>query len=117
MGLFLAKEYIRNENLSDDKGIPLKYNNKIHILKKDERFFCADDEFIEIVYTGDEMKLTYGNLDNLIVSNINGTLTFTVVVSDESKDRQNLTYPLTMAFSAIHVIKITQKEYEENATT
>lgn len=114
MGLFLAKEYIRNEALSKEKGIPLHYNDQIHILKKDERFVCSDDTFIEFIYTGDELKISYGNEDRLVVNNVNGTLTFTIIeTKKESKGRQNITYPLTMSFSNIRVIKYTEKEYEE----
>ena len=114
MGLFLAKEYIKNENLSEVKGIPLHYKDKVHILKKDERFFWADDDFLEITYTGDELKISYGNQDRLLVNNINGILTFTVIeTSEQSKDRIHLTYPLTMTFSAIRLLKYSEKEYDE----
>lgn len=114
MGLFLAKEYIRNETITDEKGIPLHYNDRVHILKKDERFIYSDDKFIEFVYTGDELNIAYGNQDRLLVNNVNGTLTFTVIeTSEESKAKQNITYPLTMSFSAIRVVKYTEKEYED----
>ena len=114
MGLFLAKEYIKNESLSEEKGIPLHYKDKVHILKKDERFFCVDDDFLEFIYTGDELKISYGNQDRLLVNNINGTVTFTVIeTSEQSKDRIHLTYPLTMTFSAIRLVKYNEKEYDE----
>ena len=114
MGLFLAKEYIKNETLSDEKGIPLHYNDKLHILKKDERFIYSDDTFLELVYTGDEIKITYGNEDRLLVNNINGTVTFTVIeTKQESKGKQDITYPLTMSFSAIRLVKYSEKEYEQ----
>ena len=112
MGLFLAKEYIKNENLSDEKGVPLHYKDKVHILKKNERFICSDDDFLEFAYTGDELKISYGNQDRLLVNNVNGTLTFTVIEGNqESKGRQHLIYPLTMTFSAIRVVKYTEREY------
>jgi len=114
MGLFLAKVYIKNENISEEKGIPLHYKDKVHILKKDERFFCLDDNFLEFIYTGDELKITYGNQDRFLVNNVNGTLTFTVIeTNQESKGRQHLIYPLTMTFSAINLVRYTEKEYEE----
>ena len=114
MGLFLAKEYIKNENLSEVKGIPLHYKDKVHILKKDERFLCADDDFLEITYTGDELKLSYGNEDRLLVNNINGILTFTLIESSEQcKDRKYLIYPLTMPFSTIRLLKYSETEYDE----
>jgi len=118
MGLFLAKEYIKNENLSEVKGIPLHYKDKVHILKKDERFLCADDDFLEITYTGDELKISYGNEDRLLVNNINGILTFTLIESSEQcKDRKYLIYPLTMPFSSTRIIKYTEKEYENSRDT
>jgi hypothetical protein len=118
MGLFLAKEYIRNEKISEEKGIPLHYKDRVHILKKDERFICSDDAFLEFSYTGDELKISYGNEDRLMVNNINGTLTFTIIETiDQSKDRINLTYPLTMTFSAIRVVKYTEKEYQNSKDT
>jgi hypothetical protein len=114
MGLFLAKEYIKNENLSEVKGIPLHYKDKVHILKKDERFLCADDDFLEITYTGDELKISYGNEDRLLVNNINGILTFTLIESSEQcKDRKYLIYPLTMPFSTIRLLKYSETEYDE----
>ena len=117
MGLFLAKEYIKNESLSEEKGIPLHYKDKVHILKKDERFFCVDDDFLEFIYTGDELKISYGNQDRILLNNLNGTLVFTVIeTSEQSKDRQYITYPLTMAFSAIRVLKYNEKEYEEEGS-
>ena len=115
MGLFLAKEYIRNEKISEEKGIPLHYKDRVHILKKDERFICSDDDFLEFEYTGDELKISYGNEDRLMVNNINGTLRFTIIeTADQSKNRINLTYPLTMTFSAIRVVKYTEKEYQNS---
>ena len=118
MGLFLAKEYIKNESISEVKGVPLHYNNKVHILKKDERFICVDDEFLEITYTGDELKISYGNEDRLLVNNINGILTFTVIdTPEQSKDRTYLVYPLTMQFSSVRIIKYTEKEYENSRDT
>lgn len=114
MGLFLAKEYIKNESVSGEKVIPLYYKDRIHVLRKEERFICSDDDFLEFVYTGDELKITYGNQDRLLVNNLNGTLTFTVIETNQgSKTRQNITYPLTITFSAIRVVKYTEKEYEE----
>lgn len=114
MGLFLAKEYIKNETLSDEKGIPLHYNDRVHILKKDERFIYSDDKFLEFVYTGDELKITYGNQDRLLVNNVNGTLTFTLIeTSEASKSKQHIVYPLTMSFSAIRLVKYSEKEYEQ----
>ncbi len=118
MGLFLAKEYIKNESLPEVKGIPLNYKDKVHILKRDERFFCADDKFLEFIYTGDEIKISYGNEDRLLVNNINGTLIFTVIeTNQESKDRKYLIYPLTMPFSSIRLIKYTETEYENSRDT
>lgn len=112
MGLFLAKEYIRNEKISTEEGIPVHYKDKIHTLKTDERFVCVDDEFLEILYTGDEIKITYGNRDRVTVNNVNGKLTFTIIKTNDSKDKIFLTYPLTMAFSVIHLITYTEKEYD-----
>lgn len=118
MGLFLAKEYIKNENIPENKGIPLYYNDKLHILKRNEWFLCVDDDFLEFVYTGDELKISYGNQDRLIVNNINGTLIFTVVeTNEESKTKQHIVYPLTMTFSAIRIIKYTEKEYQNSKDT
>ena len=115
MGLFLAKEYIRNEKISDEKGIPLHYKGKVHMLKKGEHFICSDDDFLEFIYTGDELNISYGNEERFLVNNINGTLTFTVIETNEqSKGRKHLIYPLTMSFSAIRVLKYTEKEYEED---
>ena len=114
MGLFLAKEYIRNETITDEKGIPLHYDGKVHILKKNEHFICVDDSFLVFEYTGDELKISYGNKDRLIVNNVNGTLSFTVIQTHEpSKGPQHITYPLTMSFSAIEIVRYTEKEYEE----
>ena len=114
MGLFIAKEYIRNEKITEEKGIPLEYKGKIYILKKNETFHCADDIFLEFEYTGDELKISYGNEDRLMVNNINGTLSFTLIQTREpSKGRRHITYPLTMSFSAIEVLKYTEKEYEQ----
>ena len=62
----------------------------------------------------DELKISYGNQDRLLVNNINGTVTFTVIeTSEQSKDRIHLTYPLTMTFSAIRLVKYNEKEYDE----
>ena len=117
MGLFLAKEYIKNERITEDKGIPLHYNGKINILKRNERFLCVDDDFLEFIYTGDELKISYGNQDRILVNNLNGTLVFTIIeTSEQSKDRQYITYPLTMAFSAIRVLKYSESEYEEEGS-
>ena len=114
MGLFIAKEYIRNEKIIEDKRIPLDYKGNIQLLKKNEHFICADDEFLEFEYTGDELKISYGNEDRLMVNNINGTLSFTVIEAYEpSKGRQHITYPLTMPFSAIEVVIYSEKEYEQ----
>lgn len=115
MGLFLAKEYIKSENSSEENSIPLHYNNKISLLRKNERFFCVDDDFIELMYTGDEIKITYGNRDRLIFNNINGMLIFMVIQGlDESKDRQYITYPLTMAFSSMCIMKYSEQEYKNS---
>lgn len=115
MGLFLAKQYIKNETLSEEKGIPLHYKDRVHMLKKEERYICSDDDFLEFIYTGDELKISYGNQDRFLVNNVNGTLTFTLIETNQvSKNRTNLTYPLTMSFSAIRVLKYTEKEYEED---
>ena len=118
MGLFLAKEYIKTESLSEENGIPLHYNNKISLLKKNERFFCVEDDFIELMYSGDEIKITYGNKDRLTFNNINGMLIFMIIQSlDESKGRQDITYPLTMPFSSICIMKYTEEEYENSKDT
>jgi len=112
MGLFLAKEYIKNERITEDKGIPLHYNGKVHILKKNEHFSCSDNEFFE--YTGDELKIKYGNNDRVLVNNLNGTVTFTVItIGEQSKGWKDITYPLTMSFSAIRLLRYTEKEYNE----
>jgi len=118
MGLFLAKEYIKSETLSEEDSIPLHYNNKISLLKKNERFFCVEDDFIELMYSGDEIKITYGNKDRIMFNNINGMLIFMVIQSsDESNGRQDITYPLTMSFSSICIMKYTEKEYENSRDT
>jgi hypothetical protein len=118
MGLFLAKEYIKNETLKEDNGIPLDYKGKISLLRINERFFCVDDDFIELMYTGDEIKITYGNEDRIMFSNVNGMLIFMIIQGlDESKGRQNITYPLTMSFSSLSLIKYTEKEYENSKNT
>jgi hypothetical protein len=112
MGLFIAKEYIKNENTVEN-SVPLYYDNKLHMLKKDERFICTKDEFLEFVYTGDEIKITYGNEDRLMVNNVCGTLIFTVIEGNkESKFTTNMIYPLTMIFSSIKILKIKETDYE-----
>ena len=118
MGLFLAKEYIKNESLKEATGIPLHYKNNISLLRTNERFHCADDEFIELTYTGDEIKITYGNQDRIMFNNINGMLIFMIIGGlDESKYTQNITYPLTMSFSSMCLMKYTEKEYENSRNT
>jgi hypothetical protein len=112
MGLFLAKEYIKSEHSSD---IPLQYKNKLLYLRKNERFFCVDDDFIELMYTGDEIKITYGNRDRLVFNNISGVLIFTVIKGlEESTDKQHITYPLTMPFSSVSIMTYTEEEYENS---
>jgi hypothetical protein len=113
MGLFLAKEYIKNESLNTEHSISLDYKNKMYMLKINEHFFCSDDDFLEVMYTGDEIKITYGNHDRIVINNINGTLSFSIIETrEESKDRTHLTYPLTMAVSGIRLIKYTEEDYE-----
>jgi len=118
MGLFLAKEYLKGETKICGSDIPLQYNDTIHMLKKNERYICPDDRYIEVMYTGDELKITYGNKTRLMFNSINGTLLFTIISSNQKSDnKQHTIYPLTMVFSRIRIIHYTEEEYEESTGT
>ena len=113
MGLFLAKEYIKNENLPEPKGLPLEYKDSRITLEQNVRFVCPDDEYLELAYTGDEIKVTYGNNDHLTVNSSNGTLTFSFNETGKvSTDRRSITYPLTMVVSNVKIIRSTDKSQD-----
>lgn len=107
MGLFLAKQYIETEK----KGITIHYKDKSLVLNKDERYLCPDDDFLELIYTGDEIKITHGNQDRLIVNSVDNSLVFTIIeTNEESTYRNDVIFPLTLKFSEIRVIKQVEKE-------
>lgn len=107
MGLFLAKQYIETEK----KGITIHYKDKTFVLNKGERYLCADDDFLELIYTGDEIKITHGNQDHLSFNSKDTTLIFTIIETDEeSTYRTNVIFPLTLEFSDIRVIKYSKNE-------
>lgn len=111
MGLFLAKEYIRNEGHPEIKGLPLEYRGSTVTLEEDVRFLCPDDDYIELRYTGDEIKVTYGNNDRMMVTCSNGALIFTFIKTEkESTDRRSIIYPLTMVVSDVKIILLTENE-------
>jgi len=109
MGLFLAKEYIKSEHLGGE-GLLLDYMGTIVSLEKNVRFICPDDEYIELLYTEDEIKVTYGNNDRLMVNCSSGILTFSFIETEKkSTDRTSITYPLTMVVSNVKIIRLTDK--------
>jgi hypothetical protein len=111
MGLFLAKEYIKTESLTVVKGLPLEYNGSTIRLEEGIRFLCPDDEYIELAYSGDEIKVTYGNNDRLMMNCSNGTLIFSFIETDKvSTDRRSITYPLTMLVSNVKIMRLTNIE-------
>jgi len=111
MGLFLAKEYIKTESLPVPKVLPLEYNDTTVTLEEGIRFLCPDDEYIELAYSGDEIKVIYGNNDRLMANCSNGILTFTFIETDKvSTDRRSITYPLTMVVSSVKIIRLTNIE-------
>jgi len=113
MGLFLAKEYIKNENLSEAKGLPLEYKGSRITLEANVRFVCPDDDYIELEYTGDEIKVTHGNNNHLTVNCSNGTLTFSFNETEKvSTDKRSITYPLTMVVSNVKIIRLTDKSQD-----
>jgi hypothetical protein len=113
MGLFLAKEYIKNEGLSEAKDLPLEYKDSRITLEQNVRFVCPDDEYIELAYTGDEIKVTYGNNDHLTINCFNGTLTFSFNETEKvSTDKRSITYPLTMVVSNVKIIRLTHKSQD-----
>jgi hypothetical protein len=113
MGLFLAKEYIKNEGLSEAKGLPLEYKGSRITLEQNVRFVCPDDEYLELAYTGDELKVTYGNNDHLTINCSNGTLTFSFNETEKvSTDKRSITYPLTMVVSNVKIIRLTDKSQD-----
>ena len=117
MGLVLAKEYIKNEDTRRHKTIPLEYRGVIYNLNVNERFFCPDNDYIEFSYTGDEIKVFYGNNERLMISCVNGILTFTFAKTDkQSKERQHITYPLTIAVSSIVMILHSEEGYDKSDT-
>jgi len=113
MGLFLAKEYIKNENPPEPKGLPLEYKGSKITLEANVRFVCPDDEYLELMYTEDEIKVTYGNNDYLKMNCSNGTLTFSLIETEKlSTDRRSITYPLTMVVSNVKIIRLTDKSQD-----
>jgi hypothetical protein len=107
MGLFLAKEYIKNEGLQEGRGLPLEYRGSRFRLEEGVRFLCPDDDYIELRYTGDEIKVTYGNNDSLMMNCVNGTLTLTFIKTDkENSDNRSMIYPLTMVVSDIKILRV-----------
>ena len=110
MGLFLAKEYIKNENLPGPKSIPLEYKGSRITLETNVRFICPDDKYIELLYTEDEIKVTHGNNDRLMMYCSDGILTFSFIeTGKKSTDRTSITYPLTMVVSSVKIIRLTDK--------
>lgn len=115
MGLFLAKEYIKSEKKTDDVPFVLHYNGSTRILKRGERYFFPDDDFLEIIYTGDEINFTYCSEERFVSKYENNILTFTVIESITDKfERKNIVYPLMDSCSAVHVIRYSSKEYENS---
>jgi hypothetical protein len=113
MGLFLAKEYIKNENLPGSKGIPLEYKGSRITLETNVRFVCPDDKYIELLYTEDEIKVTHGNNDRLMMYCSDGILTFSFIETEKkSTDRTSITYPLTMVVSSVKIIRLTDKSQD-----
>ena len=114
MGLFLAKEYIKNEVHLEKKSLPLEYNGSTIRFEEGVQFLCPDDKYIELKYTGDEIKVSYGNNDRLMVNCLNGSLNFSFIKTDkESTDRRSIIYPLTMAVSDVKMVVLTENEYKD----
>ena len=116
MGLFLAKEYIKTEN--KQTHIPLVYNKVTRNLKLGERYFFPDDDYMEIFYSGDEIKFTHGNEERIVTSIQNGALFFNVIETmADSFDRRSIIYPLTHLCTQVHVQKFTEQEYQKSLNT
>ena len=103
MGLFLAKEYIKNEK----RGLPLEYRGIRITLQQNEQYLCPENEYIELIYTGDEIKISYGNNERLIINASNGKLSLKFTETDKkSTDKRTFIYPLTTVVSEVNLFLI-----------
>jgi len=102
MGLIFAKYYLKNTEATNE--LPMHYKGSIHKLKMNERFFFPDDDYVEVTFTGNEIKIIHGNEDYIETSLVNGRLTFRIVENiKDSYDRKTLLYPLPHGYSSIYI--------------
>ena len=88
----------------------LNYNGTIFTLEPNERFFCPDDKIIEIMYTGDEVEVIYGNNQTLMSNFTTEKVTFTFIEKDTlSIYRKSITYPIITGAS-IDIILVKDRE-------
>lgn len=112
MGLIFAKHYLKNMDANNQ--MPMHYQDKIYMLKINEIFLFNDDDYLEVTYTGDEIKLSYRNEDYIETTNVNGKITFKVIESVKNDyNRKSMIYPLSNGCSSICIERYTVEDYKK----
>ena len=116
MGLSLAKLYIKNETTSKD--FLVHYNGISWTLKPGQRYFFPDDDFLEIIYTIDEVNFTYSSGEDILTKYTNGELHFTLIENViDNLERKSVVYPLQKNCKSVHVNRVSEKEYKKSKNT
>jgi len=112
MGLTLAKLYLNNEKSAKD--FLVHYNGISWTLKPGQRYFFPDDDYLEIIYTGDEINFTYNGGERLLTNYIDDILHFSLIDSlTENFERKSILYPLKKNCKCIYVGRISEKDYRK----
>lgn len=113
MGLTLAKLYLKSEKKNND--FLVHYNGISWTLKPDVRYFFPDDDYLEIIYSGDEINFTYNGGERLLTNYIDDILHFTLVESlTENFERKTIMYPLKKNCKNIYVGRVSEKDYRKS---
>jgi hypothetical protein len=108
MGLLFAKHYIEHTT----KTIPLNYEDKVYILKADEKVILSD--YLEIVYdNGKDIVLGHGNGERIVFSLSGGILRFTVIEDEKNTGKITIRYPWVDGYSGIHILRLSEREYTD----
>jgi hypothetical protein len=111
MGLLFAKHYIENTT----KTIPLNYEDKLYILKPDEKVILSD--YLEIVHeNGKDILLGYGNGERIVFSLSGGILKFTIIQDKKNTGMLTIRYPWVDEYSGIHILRLNEREYIDFTT-
>lgn len=113
MGLILAKLYLKSEKKG--KEFLVHYNGISWTLKPGQRYFFPNDDFLEIIYSGDEIDFTYNGGERLVTNFVNETLHFTLIDSlTDNFQRKSIMYPLQKNCKSIYVERISEKDYRKS---